>query len=278
MSAIPIAPTRTPSRRVAGAALAAALLLLGGAQAPAGEAPLLAARTPLSEAELAALRGGFITEDGLEITFGMRLKFNLDNEVQFVAEFQPALDRGKARDRGNDRQRGRAEKSAGAFVPGEFRASFRRSGAQEGEDAVTTVERKADGSIAVSGGPDEGIRPAASPGIAIPGGTAEIENRGDGFVLAADGEVPIRLEQGADGIVVVIGDARTTLIEDRLGPDGFSAQLSNRRNGADVLHEALLDIDVHNFSELSTVRKAGAQRQRLQRLVSRGMVDFGARR
>lgn len=277
MSAIKNASVRAPRQRcrrlgraVRGTLTAAGLVVLGGQAALAGDTPPLAGRTPLSNAELAALRGGFITEDGLEVTFGMRLKFDLDRDLQFVAEFRPAPDRN------DDRAHGRGKK--GAFAPGEFRASFSRSGADGGEDAVTTVERRADGTIAVSGGPDGGIELAGSPEIAIPGGTAEIENRADGFALTADGEFPVRLEQGPDGIVVVVGDSRTTLIEDRLGPDGFSTQLSNRRNGADLIHDALLDVDVHNFSELSALRKAGVQRRRLQSLVNRGLVDFATRR
>ena len=44
---------------------------------------------PLADAELAALRGGFHTADGLEISFGYRVELAVEDGLQLTARFNP---------------------------------------------------------------------------------------------------------------------------------------------------------------------------------------------
>lgn len=247
-------------RRKAAPGLACAVLgvavLAAATAAGAGESPVLAGRAPLGDAELAAIRGGFVTHDGLEITFGMRMRVNIDQKLELVAEFRPGS-------KGHRGKKGRA-----------FEASFNPVG---GGGPGTRIRRGEDGAIAIATGEGD-LEIADSPTVPIPGGTAELVSHDDGLTLSADGDLPLTLEEGPDGVALRLGSEETTLVEDRLGLEGLNSRVANRRSGADVVHDAILDVDVHNFSRLAEVRKKAARIGRLQGLVNRGIVQFGGRR
>lgn len=76
------------------------------AEAASAPEPLLAGEQALAEGELAELRGGFVTKEGLEISFGFQIDLDLDDRLALSMQFDPWSGNG-------DRDRDRMAKSRG---------------------------------------------------------------------------------------------------------------------------------------------------------------------
>ena len=100
---------------------------------------------------------------------------------------------------------------------------------------------------------------------------AELRDNGEGFTFASGGAVPVTLA-GRQRARPRGRRRATTLVIDRLGPQGIDAKVANRLDGVDIDHQLFFDVDLLNFSELAPARQAAQTGRRLQNLINRGVV------
>ncbi len=251
--------------------VASAVVLIAAAtsfQASAAAPSPLAGLQPLPSAELAALRGGYFGADGLEISFGVKIDLNVDDRLLLSTYFNahPGRGHGKSRRGGPKHHRGtdglqlrlwddeRGAPSAGLKLAG--------NGAIEVLEGAPEIIESADG-----------LRYKFADQT-----VADLTPGADGYKLTTNGKLPVSLVKTAKGLELTVGDEATTLIKDRISPRQISAQLANRLHDTSVTHRMTIDISVNNFRQMEAARKSGMSTRRIQRLVNRGMLDFGARR
>ncbi len=209
-------------------------------------ASAFAGARPLADDELAALRGGFHTADGLEISFGYRVELDVEDGLQLTARFNPAA---------------RAGQSALGVSLG------------DGEGPLAGLELAGDGTVQVLAGAPKVTRGANGTRYEFSDEViARLRDNGEGFTFSSGGEVPVNLEQAGNGLHLVVGDGTRTLVIDRLGPQGIDAKVANRLDGAGIDHQLFFDVDLLNFSELAPARQAAQTGRRLQNLINRGVV------
>ncbi len=245
--------------------IAAATSFQANAAAPSSP---LAGLQPLAPAELAALRGGFFSADGLEISFGVQIDLNVDNRLLLSTFFNSHQAHRHAKSRRGGR---RSNRNTGGLQLSLW---------EDGRSAPSVgLKLAGDGAIEVLEGAAEviesanGLRYQFADQMA-----AELTPTTDGYKLTTNGDLPVSLLKTTKGIELTVGDEATTLIKDRVSPQQISAQLANRLHGTSVTHRMTVDINVNNFHQMDAARKAGMSARRLQRLVNRGILDFGARR
>lgn len=245
--------------RLAGAsAIVLAVLVPGHAHAapPPAEAELLmpAHVEPLSDAELAGFRGGFITPNGLEISLGFRLDLDINDRLRIATEFKPHWG-----------------SSAGKKAPGELLVTLIQKDAP-GSEAVQ-LGIKPDGKVEVLGGNpqlqefDGGQRYTFGGDVA-----AEVAKGGQGTKVTAGGDLPVVLTQTKDGLELRVGDEATTGAWSRITRELISAQLVNRQHGARVHQNLNIDVNLLNFHETSHLRSAQLSSLRVLKVVNGGLI------
>jgi len=252
----PARPSLRPMlRRSAGAAGLALLAALpaGGVAAADSTAPLAFGTfgaAPVADNELATLRGGFITAEGLEISFGFRVELDVADRLQLTARFNPIAKSGEPA----------VGLSLGGDAPG---------------GPLTELEVTRDGKLQVlAGTPKVTERKGGTRYRFGDGAVAELPDSGDGFTFTSGGALPVTLTQSGEGLDLVVGDATTTLVVDRLSPRGVDAKVANRLDGAGIDHQLFFDINLLNFSDLAPARRVAHTGRRLQNLVNRGVVGW----
>lgn len=201
--------------RFAAALAAVAPLLFASGVDAASPADPFAGLTPLSAVELAELRGGFVTVDGLKIAFAVTIAFDFDGELGLQTWLKP--------------------EGLGGFV-------------------LTTPEgmlmRDEHGALTVLGDPQidtDGTATTYDFGTLV----AKVEETANGgFRLTTDGDLPIDLDQTGHALFQTIGDLGTTMAETRAMLGRVSSILSNTRNDTKVSLLATMGIDVLNHGEL----------------------------
>lgn len=236
-------PGSAARRRGLGAAASLLAFLVASVPAATAEREPFSEMSPLERSELAALRGGFFTPEGLEISFAVRLQLDIEDKLRFTTRLRPNR---------------------------ELEVEFGDPGG--GAGSSTTLKRRDNGSIEIATG-DGPPLPIASDGhFDLPDGSGgSVAQTSDGLVVSTDGGVPVTLDEGPQGLEVTIGDAETTFVRDQLGLGRLSAQVVNRQDDAAITHRAILDVDVHNFSDLAGLSQAANQARRLRDAVSGGL-------
>lgn len=226
-----------------GATASVLALLVASPSVGAAEPKPFAGMTPLERTELAALRGGFFTPEGLEISFAVRMELDIKDKLHFVTRLNPNR---------------------------ELEVVF--DGPGRGRGPSTTLRRREKGSIEIASGDGPPIPIASSGRFELADGSkGSVAETARGLVVSTDGGVPVTVNEGPQGLEVVVGDAETTFVRDELGLGRFSAQVVNRQDDAGITHNATLDVNVHNFSHLAELNKAIAQIRRLRDLVGGGL-------
>ena len=261
------------------AALASASLLVlatlisgaaGAAQPAAGAGQLLLDHaTPLSDAELAELRGGFITPDGLQISIGFRLELDIDDRLMLATEFTPQW---TPASNGGGKQH-KPGKSTGwkGFAPGELRLTLQRKGGSGNGSVQFAIGPSGDVEV-LNGSPqvqeiDGGKRYAFEDGVA-----AEVANGGQGTRVTAGGDLPVVLTQTKNGLELSVGDESTTAVLNRITRDLISSRLVNRQDHAQVDQRLNVDVNLLNFSDTGHVRSLRSSSLHVLKLVNGGLV------
>lgn len=255
---------------LAGASLAVLAALSAGpvaaAQPPiAGETLDFDHARPLSDAELADLRGGFITPDGLQISLGFRLDLDIDDRLMLTTEFAPQW--AAAQTRAGKHAKGQSN----GFAPGELRLTLQRKGAVGGDPVQFAIGPR--GEVTVLNGNAQvqeiegGKRYAFGDGVA-----AEIANGGKGTKVTAGGELPVVLAQNQDGLRLSVGDQRTTEVLSQITRHLIGARLVNRQDHAQVSQRLNVDVNLLNFNDTNHLRSTRGSSLNLLRLVNGSLV------
>jgi len=254
-----------------GAALAAplALAVVAAGSGATAAATLRLDAEPLGRAELATLRGGLFTHDGYEFRFGMRFELDIDDEFRVLTEIKPAVpERPKRSERPERPERGFG------FDDGELEVTL------TGKDSVPAgFTRKKGGKVVASGAASKEEPGAGHTRYTFKDGTvADVVESEEGFTLNTDGDHPVRIVQNKKtGLAIEVGDSETSLARNAITPEGISALLTNRRNGATLAQRAIVDIEVLNHTKMAAHRKARLAARRMQDLVNGGLIQ-GLRR
>lgn len=245
--------------------IAAATSFQANAAAPSSP---LAGLQPLLPAELAALRGGYFGADGLEISFGVQIDLNVDNRLLLSTFFNSHQGRRHAKSRRGGRRHDRSTSGLQLSLWGDDR-----------DTPSAGLKLMGDGAIEVLEGAPEVIESADGRRYQFADQTvAELTPAKDGYRLTTNGDLPVSLIKTTKGLELTVGDEATTLIKDLVSPQQISSQLANRLHDTSVTHRMTIDISVDNFRQMDAARKSGMSARRIQRLVNRGVLDFGARR
>jgi hypothetical protein len=238
--------------------MAMATLMTGqadAAQPPAGADPLLPAHLePLSDAELAAFRGGFVTPHGLEISLGFRLDLDISDRLTLATEFKPQW-----------------ASPGGKKAPGELLVTLVQKGAPGSEPVSLSIGPNGQVKV-LSGNPqvhdiDGGKRYAFEGGVA-----ADVAQGGLGSRVTAGGDLPVVLAQTKDGLELRVGDEATTAVWNRITRGLVSAHLTNRRNDAQISQHLNVDVNLLNFHDTAHLRALRTSSLRVLKLVNGSLI------
>lgn len=272
-TASPVDPRpRRADRILLWAGLGGALLVLSptlsaGAATLPGAAPELEAlvRVPevaIDAAELARYRGGFFTPGGLEISFGLRFELDIDDKLRLVTRFTPRNGPGKGKWSWAD------------FETGAFELVYKDKG---GADPLAELRRNADGLVEGAGVKQVEDLPNGKLYEFEGGVAAKLIETKNGFKLATTGDLPVEVKKGKKGVEIKAGDETTTFVQNHINAEQFLARLANRQDGASIRQDAILDLNVLNYSDVAAATRTVTQARRLQNLVNLGVVQFGVR-
>jgi len=250
-------------------AIAALLVMPAGAlQAATGsELTLTGLDTPLSDGELASLRGGFLTEGGLEITFGFRLDLEIGDKLKLSSQFKPLAKPDKPARPGMQLWQG--------FENGELELTLTKkqhaADKDGGGEAGGGIKVAGDGEVEVLAGPTDGF----GGGDGYSGSdhqAAKVVKTDDSVILTSKGDTPVKATIDKDGFEVVVGDPKTTSVVNRIGRDQVSARITNRRHGARIKQRLIVDVNLLNFSQFGKAQEIRRKAGRLSNQIGRGII------
>ena len=226
------------SRSLVLLALGAFLLPWGGSDALAAADSPFAGLQPMSANELARYRGGFVTINGWELAFSVKIDINIDDSFRTTTWLSPL-----------------ANLSPEVAPPN---VTVPTTGIRIGADGVPV--RVSQPAAPRPDVPEQTQSAAASP-------VNGIEIEGTGF--------PVQLDQSSGGIVQKVGTADTTLVETVVNLNRISQIVANTRNNASIQALTTLTIDLLNHSDRI---RATAGTRNLARLLGGLGRDLGTLR